>query len=110
MRYTSGIVTAFLIFLLTQNQTIHAVNITVNETCSLVDAIKSAENDAVSGGCPAGSGADTIEISADITLSAALWDIRTTVTINGNGHSVNGNGESAVDEPRFRIFLVVGAA
>ena len=110
MRYTSGIVTAFLILLLTRNQTIHAVNITVNERCSLVDAIKAAELDAVSGGCPAGNGADTIELSADITLSAALWDIRTNITINGNGHSVSGNGESAVDEPRFRIFEVAGGS
>ena len=110
MARAKGIVIVLLILLLTRNQTIHAVNITVNERCSLVDAIIAAELDAVSGGCPAGNGADTIELSGNTTLSTALWNIQTTVTVNGNGHSVNRNGANADDEPRFRIFEVAGGS
>ena len=77
--------------------------ITVDEDCSLSDAITAANTDTATGGCAAGSGADTIALSSDITLTAALPAIRTTITINGNGYAVDGAGQ-------FRIFELAGSA
>src|SRR5262245_33928290 len=42
----------------------HAATITVNNSCTLVDAITAANTDTATGGCPAGSGEDTIELPA----------------------------------------------
>lgn len=39
-----------------------AADINVDGTCTLVDAITAANNDTATGGCPAGSGADTIKL------------------------------------------------
>ena len=77
--------------------------ITVDEDCSLSDAITAANTDTATGGCAAGSGADTISLSSNITLTAALPAIRTTITINGNGYAVDGAGQ-------FRIFELAGSA
>ena len=53
--------------------------------------LKSAINDANSN-----SEADTITISADITLTGALPDITSTITIEGGGHSIDGDGNYRV--------------
>lgn len=65
--------------------------------CTLADQIIAANTDAPSGSCPAGNGADTIDISSSITLGAALPPITSDLTIVGNGHTISGNN-------RFRIF------
>lgn len=84
-----------------------AATITVNTTtdeyntgvsCSLREAIQAANNDAAFGGCPAGSGADTITFGVNgtflITLSpgpdenanaAGDFDLLSSMTIQGNG-------------------------
>ena len=53
--------------------------------CSLRDAITAANTDAASGGCAAGSGADTITFAGDytITLASALPDLAGTLMIDG---------------------------
>lgn len=57
-----------------------------NTQCSLREAIKAANDDSVYNGCPAGSGADTITLSADtytLTSGNPLPSITTEITING---------------------------
>ena len=65
-----------------------AVSITVNATCTLANAITAANTDTATGGCAAGSGADTITLSADIALTAALPDVSTEITVEGGYHEI----------------------
>jgi len=72
-----------------------AADITVDETtCTLADAITSANSDADTGNCVASGayGDDTIALQTDITLGAALPEISSTITIEGNGYTIDGNG------------------
>ena len=78
---------------------VSAASITVEGSCTLEHAIESANQDRASGGCAAGSGADSIELTADITLAGELPAIRSSVTINGGGYAISG-------DQRFRIFYV----
>ena len=65
--------------------------IVVNDKCSLADAIASANRGWAVGGCPAGkTGADTITLTADVTLSARLPGISSAITIEGAGHKLSG--------------------
>lgn len=72
--------------------------------CTLADAITAANTDTATGGCPAGSGADTIDLQADVNLTAALPTIETDLTLNGNGHTI----QRTSGEP-FDILRVQGA-
>ena len=65
--------------------------------CSLADQIIAANTDEPAGACPAGIGADTISLTQNITLSAALPPISGDLTLDGNGHTISGDS-------RFRIF------
>ena len=58
--------------------------------CPLADQIVAANTDAPFGGCPAGSGHDTIVLDADIELSAQLPAITSAITIEGRGHTISG--------------------
>ena len=71
------------------------------DNCSLADHIRSANSNSSIGGCPQGTSHDIITITEDITLSEALPAITGTITIEGNGHSISGDG-------KFRIFDVSG--
>jgi predicted outer membrane repeat protein len=71
--------------------------------CTLHDLILAANGDAPAGGCPAGSGADIIELAADLTLSAPLPPISSDVYLRGNGHTISGN-------KRFRIFEIASGS
>ena len=51
------------------------------------------------GGCPQGTSHDIITITEDITLNEALPPIRGTITIEGGGHTISGDG-------KYRIFDV----
>lgn len=64
--------------------------------CTLADAITAANTDTAKGGCPAGSGADTITLQADAVLAAALPAITSAVTIEGGGHKIDGQKNEAV--------------
>ncbi len=85
-----------------------------SDGCSLVEAINNANNDNQSGSveCAAGSGADTITLPAGATLSytssfgtdAALPDITTAITIEGNGSTIQRASGSAA----FRLLNVWG--
>jgi hypothetical protein len=78
--------------------TAQAANITVDETtCTLAEAITSANNDSAAGnGCVNGSGTDTITLQQDVLLAAALPNIISTVIIQGGGHKIDGQNNSAV--------------
>ncbi len=85
-------VVAFAILALLYPLPASAADIAVGGSCSLADAITAANTDTATGGCSAGSGADTISLSGSITLSTALPQITTALTINGNGHTLDGGG------------------
>ena len=69
--------------------------------CTLYDQIVAANSDRPAGQCPAGNGADTITLSHDVTLSSRLPEITSGLTIEGNGHTISGDG-------RLPIFSVKG--
>ena len=73
--------------------------LTVGGSCSLADAISAANEDRAVGGCPAGEGADTIALTADITLSTELPPIESEIMLEGGGHAISG-------DDRYRIFIV----
>ena len=60
-------------------------------TCSLADAIVSANTETATGGCNAGVGDATLDLRTDVTLSAPLPPIESRVTIAGNNHTISGN-------------------
>lgn len=97
-----------LVFLLLPAGQVFAATINVDATCTLAQAINEA-NAATTGvgSCEAGTdgsgatGADTINITSDITLSAALPQIASTITINGNGNTLSGDGKYQIFYVRF---------
>jgi hypothetical protein len=92
-----------------------AATITVNTNadtsasqCTLRNAITAANTNAASGACTAGSGTDTIDVTAtgQISLGSGLPDITSNMTIAGPGSTelnVHNDGSAA-----FRIFNVSG--
>ena len=80
-----------------------ATDYTLDENCTLADAIRAANADEERGECPAGDGADTITLTADITLEGELPRVLSDITIDGAGHTISGNEQ-------FRIFYVDGGA
>ena len=78
-----------------------ATDYTLDENCTLADAIRAANADEERGECPAGEGADLITLSADITLEGELPRVLSAITIDGAGYSISG-------DEQFRIFYVDG--
>ena len=76
-----------------------ATDYTLDENCTLADAIRAANADEERGECPAGEGADSITLSADITLEGELPRVLSEITIDGAGFTISGNEQ-------FRIFYV----
>jgi hypothetical protein len=102
--------------LLVLSHPLRAATIIVDETtCTLVDAITAANADAAVGGCPAGSGADTIQLTTDVTLTEVnnyyLGDnglpfVEGEIIIEGGGFTIERN----VDAPPFRLVVVRSGA
>ena len=69
--------------------------------CTLYDRIIAANSNRAAGACPAGSTHDIITITEDIALRLPLPPITGTITIEGGGHSISGDG-------KFRVFTVNG--
>jgi hypothetical protein len=100
--------------LLLLQQPLSARTIRVTETCTLVDGITAANTDARVGGCKAGRGADTLRLTADVSLTAAdnfayqhdngLPAVSSDITVEGRGFTVK---RAAAADP-FRIFVVAG--
>jgi hypothetical protein len=91
-----------------------------NTTCTLVDAIAAANTDSAVGGCPAGSGADTLELTADVTLTEVdnfldithffpsstpngLPQVNSEITLEGSGFTIE--RDAAATE--FRLLAVL---
>jgi CSLREA domain-containing protein len=79
---------------------------TSGSQCTLRNAITAANSDAASGGCPAGSGVDTIDVTAtgQIGLGSPLPQIGSDMTIAGSGSDdldVHRSGAA-----NFRVFDV----
>ena len=88
-------------------QTAYAASITVDgTTCTLADAITAANTDTATGGCVAGSGADTIDLQTDVTLTSPLPNIASELTIEGNGHTIARDTTA----PNIRILSVGSSA
>ncbi|MGH8567048.1 MAG: choice-of-anchor Q domain-containing protein, partial [Gammaproteobacteria bacterium] len=90
-----------------------AATITVGGGCTLVDAITAANTDLVTGGCPAGSGADVIALTGNVTLSAVnnttdgsngLPSITSPITLNGGSHTLQRS--TVTGTPEFRLMHV----
>ncbi|MGQ0594415.1 MAG: right-handed parallel beta-helix repeat-containing protein [Gammaproteobacteria bacterium] len=90
-----------------------AATITVGGGCTLLDAVTAANTDAATGGCPAGSDADVIELTGNVTLSAVnntteglngLPSVTSAITLNGNGHTLQRS--TVTGTPEFRLFHV----
>lgn len=78
-----------------------ADTIVVDGICTLHDAITSANDDAATGNCTAGSGDDVLELTlgSDIVLNTALPTITNNLTINGNSSTISRDAAA----PEFRI-------
>lgn len=87
----------------------HAASITVTDggdagtaaTCTLRQAVESANTDAAVGNCTAGSGADTIDFAAGlagstITLAGTQLEVDEDLVINGSGQTIDADGNSRV--------------
>jgi hypothetical protein len=103
-----------LALLLVLSHPLWAATIIVDETtCTLVDAITAANTDGAVGGCTAGSGADTIELTTDVTLTEVnnsfdgnngLPVVESEITIEGGGFSISRD----TNAPSFRLLYVTG--
>ena len=98
-----------LLFPTGRTHQVHAASISVSGSCTLADAITAANTDTATGNCPAGNGADTITLTADVTLPSADSDVFTiprsiftpvaaaipiitsNITLEGGGYSISGN-------------------
>ncbi|MCY3979725.1 MAG: hypothetical protein OXG23_16620, partial [Chloroflexi bacterium] len=93
----------FILAVFLSAQPVLAAGITVNADCSLANAIIAANTDQATGGCSAGSGADTITITAAgttkgvITLSRPL-SVKSNIIIQGAGFTISGGGRTAIFE------------
>ena len=61
--------------------------------CTIYEQIQAANLDERVGSCPAGKGADVIELRDDVVLWARLPNIRSDITIEGKGHTISGDGK-----------------
>lgn len=98
--------------------------------CTLADAIRAANTDGIAGGCTAGGGADTIQLTADESLTfaeagasgstdifggiAGLPDVVSTITIQANGAGDRIERQAGLvcggSQPdAFRIVNILGA-
>ena len=91
--FSKAVVLAMASLLLLAPARVLATDINLSGSCSLAEAIANANDDAAThSDCAAGSGADTIALSADITLAAALPTITSDITIEGGGYTISGDG------------------
>ena len=97
-RLATTLAGAALLLALGQALPARAATITVDGmTCTLAEAIDSANNDNAAGnGCADGNGADVIDLQTDVLLTAALPSITSEITLEGNAHTMDGNNSFQV--------------
>ncbi len=95
---------AFLVAALLFQQPATTAVIVVDSSCSLADAIESANADSSVGACTAGSGADEIRLTENVSLTSALPTVVSDLTLVGDGFAIRRD----LSAPDFRILSVVG--
>jgi len=99
----TSLIGAAMLLAMSSAPIVYAAPITVSGACTLDEAITNANNDAATfPDCAAGSGADTITLTADVTLVAALPDITSEITLEGANFFVSGAN-------MFRVFRVTSS-
>jgi CSLREA domain-containing protein len=94
--FVVGLVLAVAAMALVLASPAHAATLSVNSTadevandgaCTLREAIIAANTDAASGGCPAGSGADVIDMGVEgtVALTRELPELDSNIEIDGPG-------------------------
>ncbi|MGQ0591544.1 MAG: hypothetical protein ACT4QB_02535, partial [Gammaproteobacteria bacterium] len=112
-RYARSLAGVALLLALGQAPVLAATIDVDGTNCTLVDAIKAANTDAASGGCPAGGGADTLVLVAGSTHTlTAVEDttygptglplVTSQITIMGNDSTI----ERGAGASKFRILAV----
>ena len=86
-------IVCILLLLFTAGQIVFAEEIVLTDGCSLADAITAANTNAAVGACPAGERFDTIRLTGDIVLQAALPRIDSDIAIAGDGYTIDGAGK-----------------
>lgn len=77
-----------------------SAQIYVDDSCTLADALRSANQNQALGGCEAGIDRDQIYLDRDVSLSGTLPAITSIVVLDGNGHTITGNGSQRIFEVR----------
>ena len=81
--------------------------IVVDGTCSLADAIESANTNSAVGGCASGAGGpDTLQLTANVALTSVLPAITSSVTLEGGGFEIRRQDTA----PDFRILELQSGA
>jgi len=87
----TSLIGAAMLLALSSAPVAFANSITVSGACELGEAITNANNDAATfPDCAAGSGADTIYLTADVTLGGTLPNITSEITLEGGNFFVSG--------------------
>ncbi len=92
-------VLCILLLALFTQQVVFADDIVLADGCALADAIAAANEDQAVGDCPAGNGNDTIRLTGDIVLQAALPFVDSDITIAGDGYTIDGGG-------KYHLFVI----
>jgi len=66
------------------------------EACTLADQIRASNMRKAVGGCPVGTGDDTIRLHDNIVLNRSLPQITSRITIEGNGFSIDGGAKHQI--------------
>ncbi len=93
-------VTSLFVSLLLASATVNAAGaqINVSDSCSLAQAIQSANQNQAVGGCQAGVDRDQIHLDRDVSTTGTLPTITSIMIIDGNGHTIRGNGSHRLFE------------
>jgi hypothetical protein len=112
-RYARPLASLALLLALGQAPALAATINVDRTTCTLAEAIRSANTDSVQGSCSAGSGADTLVLGAGSTHTLTTVEdttygptglplVTSTITIAGNGSTI----ERGAGAPQFRLLAV----
>src|SRR5918996_3507608 len=112
-RYAPPLISLALLLALGQGPVLAATINVDGANCTLVEAIQSANTDSATGGCTAGSGADTLVLGAGSTHTLTTVEdttygdtglplVTSTITIAGNNSTI----ERGAGAPEFRVLAV----
>lgn len=91
-----GVIILIVIAALCSAAVSNAADISVDEDCSLSEAIHAANNDHEFDRCTAGDGDDTITLTGNVTLSGRLPAITTDMIIDGSDFTISGEDSTTI--------------